>query len=219
MSVGLKDLNRKLLNLSKRTLYFATIVRVSTQQQGNVLHGSKEQQNHSINNAIADLEKQLNCKIVVRKQVEDTISGGEAPRLVGGGSITARRLYDLLKSEKIRGGGKRKDKWNQFPDRQDENGFVEFKYGHPPVVPPELATQVDEALRQIAKEHLKYGKMATLLSGVLFTSGGLRLRCGGGNSDAGRYRYYENRESNISIPKDKIEAVIIDRVRQLQNFL
>ncbi len=54
MSVGPKELMRRLLKRADRRLYFAAIVRVSTQRQGNVLHGSKEQQNHFIDNYLAD---------------------------------------------------------------------------------------------------------------------------------------------------------------------
>jgi hypothetical protein len=75
--VGPKELQRRLSKREDRKLYFAAIVRVSTQRQGNVLHGSKEQQNHFIDGFIADLEKQLNCKIILKRIIEE-VSGCEA---------------------------------------------------------------------------------------------------------------------------------------------
>jgi len=91
MHVGLKPLKRRLLNRKERRLYFAVIIRVSSNKQGNVLHGSLEQQNHFIDTYIKNLEKQLNCKIVVSRRIEEEINGRE--------DATAHRyeLHKLLK--------------------------------------------------------------------------------------------------------------------------
>ncbi len=108
-------------------------------------------------------EKGYRSKTRMTKEKIDKEGNRVAPRMIGGKPITPTIYYDLFKNKKIRGIGRFKDDWEQYPDKQDVNGIVHYKFRHDPVVPPELTVQVDAVLERIAKEHVKYGKFVYLL--------------------------------------------------------
>jgi hypothetical protein len=61
-------------------------------------------------------------------------------------AFTQKSLHELLTSTKIRGTGKFTDSLNQFPEKQDANGWVTWKYRHGNIVPTNLIKKVDAIL-------------------------------------------------------------------------
>lgn len=134
-------------------------------------------------------------------------------RQVGGEPFDIKRLHQLLTNPKLRGTGRFLDTWNQFPDRQDEDGYVDFKYAHNPVIPPEVFDKARAVIYEKAAKHGRSGKdrRVYLLAGIFKTSDGRSFQ--GANHNGGENPYYQTAKRDILIPQDKIEAFIIKRVK------
>ena len=136
------------------------------------------------------------------------------PRKMGGQTLTIKRLHCLLTNRKLRGTGRFLDSWNQFPKLQDEMGYVEFKYTHDPVIPPEVFDKIQITIKEKAKKNGRSGanRRVYLLSGVFETNDGRRFQ--GGTANSGKNPYYQTKERDILIPKEKIEKFVLDRVKK-----
>jgi len=147
------------------------------------------------------------------KEKVDKLGNIIPPRQIGGEPLSPKRLRYLLSHPKIRGFAFFQDTWNQFKKEQDENGMVRWDYAHGSVVPLEL---FDEVQRVLEKNHKFDGwtrKSVYLLTGILFHEEGIKLTGAGAGGRNNHYEYYHCREKNLRIPKDKIEKLIIKRVK------
>lgn len=148
-----------------------------------------------------------------RPKVEE---GKKVPaKLVGGMPFDRKSLRALLVNRKIAGFGYFKDDWNQFPQLQDENGMVMWKFRHGPVVSPNLFETAQEILRHNAKyNHRIYQDQRTyFLSGILFDRDGNKLR--GESAKKKSNIYYINPAKKYRIQADKIEKTVVSFVSSL----
>ncbi len=159
-------------------------------------------------------EKEYKTKARWTREKIDKEGNRIPPKKVGGEEFTIKNLRYLLTNPKLRGTGRFLDTWNQFPKLQDENGFVDFKYAHNPVIPVELFDKVQVVLNERAAKFGRSGdqRMIYLLSGVFVTEDGRRFQ--GGLHNGGRNPYYFTAKRDILIPVAKIENLICKRVKQ-----
>ena len=135
------------------------------------------------------------------------------PRQVGGQDFDSKRLYDHLTNTKYLGHAYFKDTWVQFPNLQDEEGFVKWNYAHGPVIDEELFLKVRTLLEQNKqKSASSKGRTAYLLSGVLYLHDGTPFH--GVSAKSGANSYYQDRKKTVRIERFKIEKIVKNRVGQ-----
>lgn len=140
-------------------------------------------------------------------------------RKIGGEALNAKRVSCLLYSPKVRGIGKFKDDLDQYKDIRDENGMVEFKYSHGPVLSEELIHELDKLLIENRKSVNNHSE-EYLLSGFLYTSEGKKYRgdCSVKNNSQKKYRYYDVPTCSFKNIKrfktDIIDEAVISRLKE-----
>lgn len=144
-----------------------------------------------------------------------------APREVGGEVLTAKRVIRMLTSPKVLGKGRFKDDLNQFPEKQDSEGFVEFDYAHGPVLEPKLITALKELLDE-NKKHAPLYNDDFLLSGFLYSengglySGDSSLKYKGSGSTRYRYYYLNSAPKSVRrISASYLENELTKRLKEL----
>ena len=136
------------------------------------------------------------------------------PRKMGGLSFDWRSLLNLLGNPKIRGKNSFFDNWNQFPEKQDKEGWVEWEYkhfrNHGPLFGEEFFKKIDQGLQKV-----EYNSRANefLLSGILFASDGSRYS--GEASKSGKNPYYRNNKHNKRFSAKQLHKLVFDRLKDL----
>ena len=136
------------------------------------------------------------------------------PKKMGGKDFGWDSLIRTLKSPKYRGINKFYDYYSQFPDRQDEKGYVTWEYHHKrehgEIVDPELLMQVDELIKTIEwKPRLN----EFYLSGVIYSPDGSRYY--GEAAKSGKNYYYYNRKSGHRIIASEVHEIVIKKLKGL----
>ncbi len=157
--------------------------------------------------------------IVVREKINK--EGEIIPEHTRGGEdFDTRTLRSFLSSDKLRGISVFTDTYNQFPSKQDENGYVKWEYGHytesGPVIPIELWEAAQARLDKNKQDKTRTSSETNvyLLSGILFKKDGGKII--GASAKSGSNRYYEDRRGGgeFRIPKEEIEKVICARIKE-----
>jgi DNA invertase Pin-like site-specific DNA recombinase len=153
-------------------------------------------------------------KIRYTKEKTDKDGNRIAPRKLGGIKFDIKSLRFHLTNPKYRGFGFFKDTWNQFPRLQDANGLVRWDYHHGPVIHEELFDLVQKMLDQnkIYASHTPHTGNVYLLSGIFRHADGSRFQ--GASAKSGQNHYYLNKKHKLRIHKEKIEKVVLDRVKE-----
>lgn len=127
--------------------------------------------------AAAKYGNELGITTKVRWTKEGVNKYGERlpSKKVGGQPLNAKRVSRLFSSPKIRGEGKFLDDLNQFPEKQDADGYVDFKYSHECVLDPMLVIELDK-LSYENKIGSKTYSGEYLLSGIMYTEDGASYR-------------------------------------------
>jgi DNA invertase Pin-like site-specific DNA recombinase len=140
------------------------------------------------------------------------------PRLIGGKPLTGKILERMLTCPKVWGVNKFKDDLNEYKEKQNEHGEVEWKYAHGPILEAELI----EELKKIQKENRKHVPTdmdAFLLSGVLETEDGATY-CGDSTKKGGKkkYTFYNSKKTSVASIKRlnaaSIEGDILSRLKE-----
>ena len=144
------------------------------------------------------------------------------PRKVGGELLTGKKLMKMLTSPKVWGHHHFKDDLNQFPEKQNSDGYVRFDYAHGPVLELELI----EELKKLQKENKNHNPSFNddfLLSGFLETENGELYR---GDSTTKikkrgniKYTYYVARTKLSQIRRLNAKALENDLLERLKEFL
>ncbi|MEZ4744009.1 MAG: recombinase family protein [Bdellovibrionota bacterium] len=136
------------------------------------------------------------------------------PKKMGGIDFTWDSLMRLLKNPKYRGINKFYDYYGQFPDRQDEHGFVTWEYFHKreygQLIDSELLSQVDELVETI---EWKPRQNSFYLAGVIFDPKGSRYY--GEAAKKGKNCYYYNRKTGHRIIADEIHSLLAQKLKGL----
>jgi DNA invertase Pin-like site-specific DNA recombinase len=150
------------------------------------------------------------------RQTREKIVRGERvpPKTVGGETFDAKRLRALLTNRKIRGWGTFKDTWNQFPQRQDENGHVRWEYAHGPLLEQDLFDRVDVVIASIVDSYTRTSETRGiyLLSGLLKSDDGSSFY--GASAKGGKYHYYYNSKNGQRIPADLLDDMVCGRATE-----
>jgi DNA invertase Pin-like site-specific DNA recombinase len=133
------------------------------------------------------------------------------PRMVGGDPFTWSTLMTLLTNPKYRGINRFYDSYNQYPDRQDKQGFVSWEYHHRrehgDIVKLELLNAVDDLAK---KADHKSRESEFLLSGILRASTGSRY----GGDYTKKKAYYHNRKVGKRFGSVHLHKLVMDRLKQ-----
>ena len=136
------------------------------------------------------------------------------PHKKGGKKFNWGSLLNLLGNPKIRGKNSFYDNWNQFPEKQDKNGWVEWEYSHHkehgPFFSKEFFNRIDRGLE---KNEFCSRENEFLFSGILFAPDGSKY--GGEAAKGGRNLYYYNRKINKRFPAKQIHKLIFNRLKEL----
>lgn len=163
------------------------------------------------------LQRGYKTKGRLTKESSDKDGNIIASKSKGGVNFDAKTLRRHLTNKKYLGYRSFKDDWNQFPNLQDENGYVRWEYYHyreqGSVVPEELFLKVQELLKRSSETQSKSkaSGFTYLLQGVLFDSTGNRLN--GATAKSGSVRYYECRDLKLRIRQDAIEKAVLGRLK------
>lgn len=160
------------------------------------------------------LEKGYKNKVRLTKEKVDKNGTIIPPRKVGGEPLLPKRVRYLLTNQKIRGFAYFQDSWNQFKKEQDENGLVRWTYPHGPVVPTELFENAQRTLEKNQKFDGRTRGTVYLLSGILQHEDGNKFTGAAAGGRNEHYEYYHCRAKNLRIPKDKIEILILKRIKE-----
>ena len=133
---------------------------------------------------------------------------------VGGDPIDSAYLRNILTNPKIRGYSSFKDTWNQFPKMQDSDGVVKWDYPHGAVVPIEIFNEAQIALEKNAKFNCRLRGQIYYLSNILFYEDGSAFSGAGAHGRNTKYQYYHCPNKKIRIRKEKIERLIVKRVKE-----
>jgi DNA invertase Pin-like site-specific DNA recombinase len=164
------------------------------------------------------IQKGYRNKVRMTKEKVDKEGTIIPPREVGGEPLVPKRVRYLLTCQKIRGYGFFQDTWNQFKKEQDEKGFVRWNYPHGSVIPPELFEEAQRVLEKNQKFDGRTRGTVYLLTGILEFEDGTKFSGAGAGGRNDHYEYYHCRKKNLRIPKDKIEALILKRIKEyMQN--
>ncbi len=140
------------------------------------------------------------------------------PRKVGGELLTGRKLISMFTSPKIKGKGRFRDDLNQYPEKQDSDGYVEFDYAHGSIIEPKLQAELDKFFNE-NKKHYSYND-DYLFTGFIFSEDG-RTYSGGSSlkkksTGYSKYNYYlsKTKFKNIKrIQQKVIETEVINRLK------
>lgn len=197
-------------HLSKRGMYV-----INPEEQKIVIDIFKQFKKLGSLQALEDycLKQGYKSKSRLTKEKTDREGTIIPPRKMGGELLDGRSLRRILVSSKLRGFAFFKDTWNQFPNLQNEEGFVRWEYAHGPVVDLDLFMDCWEVLQKnsINSSRPKSGAVAYLLSGILEDENGLKYH--GESANSGKNHYYVHKEDKSRIPKEKIEKIICERVK------
>ena len=120
----------------------------------------------------------------------------------------------LLGNPKLRGKNAFFDNWNQFPERQDENGWVRWEYkhyrDHGPLFSEEFFQAIDRGLEK-TKQCSRENKFP--LVGILYAPDGSRYT--GEAAKGGKNPYYRNLKSKKRFPVKQIHKAIFSRLGEL----
>ncbi len=144
------------------------------------------------------------------------------PRKVGGELLTGKRVMKMLTSPKVWGKHRFMDNLNQYPEKQDLEGYVEFEYPHGPVL--ELA--LIEELKKLQAENKNHNPTFSddfLFSGFLYAEDGSPYR---GDSTTKirstkniKYTYYVAKTTLSPIRRLNAKALEEDVLQRLKNYL
>ncbi len=157
------------------------------------------------------IEKGYRSKDRMMKEKVDKIGNIIPPRPIGGELLSPKLLRPLLSHPKIRGYSYFQDTWNQFSKLRDETGMVRWEYPHGPVIPTELFEEAQAILEKNKKFNSRIRGTVYLISGLLFYEDGTKFT--GAGAACSEYQYYHCREKKFRISKEKIEAIILNRVK------
>ena len=135
---------------------------------------------------------------------------------MGGKSFDWKSLLTLLGSPRIRGWNVFYDNWNQFPEKQDADGYVRWEYkhhrDHGPLFSEELFREIDRGL-----EKLDYRSRENefIFSGILFAPDGSRYT--GEAAKSGDHLYYRNRKLNKRFPAKHLHKLVFARLKEVIN--
>lgn len=171
--------------------------------------------------AAAKFANQLGIRTKERWTKESVDKDGNRipPKKMGGKLLTAKSLQRLLYSPKLWGVGKFKDDLDQYIDIRDEEGFVEFKYSHGPVLSEELIRELSK-LSEENKKHSSRHSEEYLLTSFLYTSDGKKYRGDSStkNNSLKKYTYYEApstlHKGIKRIKTDLIDDAVICRLKE-----
>lgn len=144
------------------------------------------------------------------------------PRKVGGELLTGKRVMKMLTSPKVWGFHRFKDNLNQYPDKQDDEGFVEFSYPHGPVLESALIEELKK-LKEANKNHNPTFSDDFLLSGFLYAEDGSLYRGDSTTklkkSESIKYTYYVAKTDLKQIRRLNAKALEGDIFQRLQEYL
>ena len=119
-------------------------------------------------------------------------------------------LLSLLGSPKIRGKNAFFDDWNQFPEKQDKDGWVHWEYKHyrenGPLFSGEFLQEIDKGLKkmeQCSREN------EFPLSGILQAPDGTKYT--GETAKSGKNLYYRNSANKKRFPMPLVHKVVFSR--------
>ena len=158
-------------------------------------------------------EKDYKTKVWWTK--EKTRNGEIIPsQKMGGKPFDWNSLLALLGNPKLRGKNTFFDNWNQFPDKQDDNGHVEWEYKHfqehGPFFSKEFFEEIDEGLE---KQAYRSRDNEFLFSGILYAPDGSKY--GGEAAKGGENPYYYNRKQNKRFSAKQIHQLVFSRLREM----
>jgi DNA invertase Pin-like site-specific DNA recombinase len=157
--------------------------------------------------------KGIKNKIYFTKESIDKNGYKIPPKKKGGKDFDYESLKRLLRRSHYVGYSFFQDTWNQFPNLQDEHGFVKWEYGHKPFVSEDIFSKACKFLERSAKKFEPKRPRTYLLSGVLETPDGQPFH--GKAAKSGQYSYYVCDLHKISIPREDLEKEVLRVVRQL----
>jgi hypothetical protein len=106
------------------------------------------------------------------------------------------------------------DNWNQFPEKQDSDGWVEWEYKHyrenQSFFSEEFFENIDEGLNKL---NYRSRENEFLLSGILFADDGSKYA--GEAAKSGQHMYYYNRKIKKRFPVDHIHKLVFSRLKKL----
>ena len=136
------------------------------------------------------------------------------PRQMGGQDFDWDSLMRVLKNPKYRGFNQFYDYYKQFPDKQNEHGYVTWEYfhrrEHGDIIDPELLRQVDELVETI---EWKPRQNEFYLAGVVYAPNGTRYY--GEAVKSGQNFYYYNRKAGHRIIADELHDIVTNRIKGL----
>ena len=119
-----------------------------------------------------------------------------------------------LKSPKYRGFNKFYDYYAQFPEKQDDQGYVTWEYAHHrehgAIIDPELLKQVDELVETI---EWKPRQNEFYLAGVVLAPNGTRYY--GEAAKSGKNYYYYNRKAGHRIIAGELHDIVTKKLKGL----
>ena len=146
----------------------------------------------------------------------EKIKNGEKvpPRKMGGKPFDWKSLLNTLGSPKIRGCNAFFDDWNQFPEKQDADGWVRWEYWHRrqygPLFGEDLFRRIDAGLEKI---EYRSRENEFPLSGIIRAPDGSRYT--GESAKGGRHFYYRNRKLKKRFPVAQVHGAVFSRLKEI----
>ncbi len=146
---------------------------------------------------------------------EKVKNGEKIPsRKMGGHPFDWRSLLTLLGNPKIRGKNTFFDNWNQFPERQDQDGWVEWEYkhyrDHGPLFSEEFFRQIDQGLEKLPQ---RCRESEFPFSGILQAPDGSKYT--GEAAKSGNNLYYRNIKHKKRFAADNLHKVVFSRIGEI----
>jgi hypothetical protein len=155
-------------------------------------------------------EKDYRNKFYFSKQKVDKEGNIIPPKKKGGKLFDQASLRAMLTNPRYQGQRIFRDKINQFPKLQDENGIVCWEYAHGRVIDQTLLNQV-QATIPIAGFKKRPRKTSTrefsLLGGIVSDSDGHPYHCQSAKDH--QYRYYFNAKTGHRVSMDEFDLKFI----------
>lgn len=133
------------------------------------------------------------------------------PKLKGGKPFDWSALMAFLTNPKYRGFNRFYDSFNQFPEKQDTEGYVTWEYHHRReyghIIDPVLLAAVDKLATKI---DFKSRESEFMLSGLLRGPNGSRY----GGEATGKKKYYYNRKVGKRIGAEHMDELVFDRLTE-----
>ncbi len=147
-----------------------------------------------------------------REKIKD---GEKIPsRKMGGRPFDWNSLMLLLGNPRIRGKNAFFDNWNQFPEKQDKEGWVTWEYKHyrehGPFFSEEFFKQIDRGLEKLP-QHSRENEFP--LSGILQAPDGSKYT--GEAAKSGKHFYYRNTRNRKRFPAESLHKIIFSRLREI----